>query len=239
MEWRDEAIVLSVRKHGESAAIVSLLTRQYGRHAGLVRGARSVKMRGVLQPGNFVNADWRARLAEHLGTLSVELLEARTAPLLTHRGRLAGLSSACAIVERAVPERQPVPELFDLMNTLTQALKEEGWLEIYSKWELALLSVLGFGLDLTSCAATGVTEDLTYVSPKSGRAVSREGGALYKDKLLSLPNFLIADTGSTPEMNEIRDALRLSGFFLRRHVLGPLEKQLPDERDWLVPGEEV
>jgi len=230
LEWRDDAIVLGSRKHGESGAIVSLLTRGQGRHAGLVRGARSSRLRGVLQAGNLVRADWRARLPEHLGTLTVELLAARTAPLLTHPGRLAALTSACALVEIALPERQPVEEVFDLMDSLTQALVDDAWLEVYVKWELALLSTLGFGLDLSACAATGVTDDLIYVSPKSGRAVSREGGALYKDRLLPLPAFLIAERGASPGREEFESALRLTGFFLRRHVTEPSGGQLPDAR---------
>ena len=234
MEWRDDAIVLGSRKHGESSAIASLLTRTHGRHAGLVRGARSARLRGVLQAGNLVRADWRARLPEHLGTLTVELLAARTAPLLVHPGRLAALTSACALVESAVPERQPVPEIFDLMDSLTQALVDDAWLEVYVKWELALLSTLGFGLDLTACAATGVTDDLIYVSPKSGRAVSREGGALYKDRLLPLPAFLITESDGPPTPEAIESALRLTGFFLRRHVTEPTGGQLPDARERLT-----
>lgn len=234
MEWRDDAVVLGSRKHGESSAIVSLLTRAHGRHAGLVRGARSTRLRGVLQAGNLVRADWRARLPEHLGTLSVELLTARTAPLLIHPGRLAALTSACALVENAAPERQPAPEIFDLMDSLTQALADEAWLEVYVKWELALLSALGFGLDLSACAATGVTEDLIYVSPKSGRAVSREGGALYKDRLLPLPAFLMSDTAGPPGQDAVFDALRLTGFFLRRHVTEPAGGQMPDARERLL-----
>ena len=234
VEWRDTAIVLAVRKHGESSAVATILTQEHGRHAGLVRGARSVRMRGVLQPGNLVRADWRARLAEHLGTMSVELVEARTAPLLTDPGRLAALASACAITDSALPERQPSGEVYRLLDSLTQALGGDAWLETYVKWELALLSVLGYGLDLSACAATGVTDDLIYVSPKSGRAVSREGGALYKDRLLPLPAFLITDGAGAPGADAIQDGLRLTGHFLRANVLAPAHRQLPDTRDRLI-----
>lgn len=239
MDWSDDGIILSIRKHGESNAIVSLLTREHGRHAGMVRGARSAKLRGVLQPGNLVRADWRARLAEHLGSMTVEPLGARVAPLLNSAGRLAALSSACAVLDRAVPERAPVPEIFALMDALTERLAGDDWAEAYVKWEAALLSALGFGLDLSCCAATGEVEDLIYVSPKTARAVSRDGGARYKDRLLPLPAFLLP--GSNPASAGEGDCgrgLRLTGHFLRQALAvgGAFDTQnaLPDPRDRLV-----
>ncbi len=175
MEWSDTAIVLSARPHGESAAIVNLLTREHGRHAGLIRGGAGRRTRGVLQPGNEVAATWRARLSEHLGTLVCELERARAAALMDDAPRLAGLRSACAIAEAGLPERDPHREVFDSTVDLLDAMANTpGWRLDYVRWELRLLADLGFGLDLSACAATGVTDDLTYVSPRTGRAVSNE-----------------------------------------------------------------
>lgn len=237
MEWRDDGIILNVRKHGESGAIVSLITRAHGRHSGLVRGGRSSRLRGILQPGNLIRADWRARLAEHLGNMTVEPLESRVAPLLVHPGRLAALTSACAILETALPERQPAGEMFDLMDVLTRHLGDDDWAATYVRWEAAMLSALGYGLDLAACAATGVTENLTHVSPRSGRAVSREAAGPYKERLLPLPPFLLedAEAGRVPDIVEIRDGLRLTGFFLDQMVLGPAGRHLPDERGRIAP----
>lgn len=232
MEWRDDGIILNVRKHGESGAIVSLLTRAHGRHGGLVRGGRSSRLRGILQPGNLIRADWRARLAEHLGNMTVEPVESRVAPLLLNPGRLAALTSACAILEAALPERQPAPEMFALMDLLTRHLVDEDWAATYIRWEAAMLTELGYGLDLSACAATGVMDNLTYVSPKTGRAVSTEAAGPYKERLLPLPPFLLedAEAGRVPDKDEIQNGLRLTGYFLDQMVLGPSGKHLPDER---------
>ncbi len=235
MEWRDEGIVLGLRRHGESAAIVTLLTRAHGRHGGLVRGARAARLRGVLQPGNRVATDWRARLEEHLGTMTVELVQAHAAPLLTDPGRLSALSAATALIEVGLPEREPHPVLFDNLDALLIALEGDGWAETYSRWEIGLLGELGFGLDLSACAATGVTEDLAYVSPKTGRAVSTEAGAPYQDKLFTLPGYLRHPLGQGgAETEDILGALAISGHFLARHVFSPIGKPLPDPRTRLV-----
>src|SRR3546814_314852 len=190
MDWRDEGIVLSMRRHGEAAAIVTLLTREHGRHAGLVRGGASRRRRGELQVGNLVTATWRARLEEHLGSLSVELAESWTARLLDRPGRLAALSAATALVDAGLPEREPHPVLFESLKELLLALDRDGWAAAYVRWEVALLAELGFGLDLSCCAATGRNDELAYVSPKTGRAVSLSAGEPYRDKLLPLPAFL-------------------------------------------------
>ena len=184
MDWADDGIVLSLRRHGESAAVVHLLTREHGRHAGLVRGGNSKKKRGILQPGNEVHASWRARLEEHLGTFTVELLDGHAARVLTDPGRLAAMSSACSLVDICLPEREPHPDLFASFRAMFSILPEAEWAAAYVAWELSLLAELGFGLDLSACAATGVLDDLIYVSPKSGRAVSRDAGAAYREKLL-------------------------------------------------------
>jgi DNA repair protein RecO (recombination protein O) len=232
MDWRDDGIVLSLRKHGESSVVVHLLTREHGRHSGLVRGGNSKKQRGVLQPGNEVHANWRARLEEHLGSYSIELLDGHAARVLSDPGRLAAMSSACAVVDACLPEREPHPDLFASLKALLTVLIEEEWAAAYVVWELSLLAELGFGLDLSQCAATGVTDDLIYVSPKSGRAVSAEAGAEYRGKLLPLPQFLIGRGGV--ENVALGEGLKLTGYFLDRYMLGPFGRLLPDVRERLV-----
>lgn len=214
MEWSDDAIVLSARRHGESSAIVTLMTREHGRHAGLVRGDK----RAIVQPGNRVHAHWRARLAEHLGTYRCELTHAFAATLMDDPARLSGLSAACAMVEATIPEREPHATVFDGLAAILDTLGDETWPQAYVKWELGLLAEIGFGLDLSQCAATGGNDRLVYVSPKSGRAVSESAGEPYKDKLLALPGFLLP-SGGPPAAGEVADGFRLTGYFLGRHVL--------------------
>jgi len=237
MEWQDNGIVLSVRGHGESSAIVSLLTREHGRHAGLVRGARSRRSAGLFEPGNTVHAVWRARLADHLGTMTCEATLFRAATLLDDADRLTALAAACAVLESALPERLPCPDLFDDATILLDSLGGPHWAATYVVWESRLLAELGFGLDLERCAASGVADDLVWVSPKTGRAVSRGAGAVYAAKLLPLPSFLKSGgpalksggpaSGTIPEQSdvppvpesEILAGLRLTGYFLARRVL--------------------
>ena len=228
MDWVDDGIVLSVRRHSESAIIVHLLTRKHGRHSGLVHGGNSKKQRGILQQGNEVHASWRARLEEHLGAFKVELVDGHAARVLSDPGRLAAMSSACALLDVCLPEREPHPNLFTSLQALLSVLPTAEWAAAYVAWELSLLAELGFGLDLTTCIATGVIDDLIYVSPKSGRAVSRDAGEGYRDKLLPLPQFLIG-RGDT-QGSAISEGLRLTAYFLERHVLGPHDKLLPDNR---------
>ena len=233
MDWVDDAIVLGARKHGETSAIVQLLTREHGRHAGLVRGGAGSRARGVYQPGNRVSARWRARLPEHLGTFTCELAHSHAAGLLDDALRLAGLTSACAVTEAALAERHPYPRLYDAFLALLAALADEpAWAAVYVRWELGLLDEMGYGLDLSRCAATGGTEDLVYVSPKSGRAVSRAGGEGYRDRLLPLPAFL-AGNGAAPA-SEVAAGLRLTGYFLDRHVFAPHERASPPARGRFV-----
>ncbi|MCC6918630.1 MAG: DNA repair protein RecO, partial [Alphaproteobacteria bacterium] len=178
MEWAEEAIVLAARRHGESDAIVAVLTRGHGRCAGLVRGGAGRRAGPVLQPGNRIAARWRARLEGHLGTLAAELVHGHAARFLDDPDRLAALSAAAAVADLALPEREPHPRAFDGFVGLLAALEADtGWAAAYVRWELDLLAELGFGLDLARCAATGTEADLVYVSPRSGRAVSRAAGA--------------------------------------------------------------
>lgn len=232
MEWSDEGLVLSVRLHGESAAIVSLLTLEHGRHAGLVRGGASRRMRGFLQPGNRIAANWRARLEEHLGSYTVEPLRSQ-AGLYDKPGPLAAMTAATALLEAALPERAPHPELYHLLGELLEALDRSGWAESYIRWELRLLAELGFGLDLASCAATGGNDGLAWVSPRSGRAVSLSAGEPWRDKLLPLPRFLSPD-GGPPDLEQLGEGLRLTGWFLERHVFEPQNRRSPDARERLI-----
>jgi len=229
MDWTDEGIVLASRRHGDSSAVVQLLTRDHGRHAGLARGGRASKGRGVYQPGNLLSVQWRARLAEHLGAYTCELSQSYAAMLLDDPLRLAGLSSACAVAEASLPERHPYPKLYAGFLVLLDAfVTSPAWAAIYARWELGLLDELGFGLDLSQCASSGATDDLIYVSPKSGRAVSRQAGEPYHDKLLPLPGFLIG--GNDGDTGDILAALKLTGSFLDRHVFAPHDRKLPAAR---------
>lgn len=232
MEWDDDAVVLAVRRHGETGAVASLLTRTHGRHAGLVHGGQGKTNRPILQPGNAVRAKWNARLSEQLGNYRLELLHAHAAAFLDDAARLAALGSACALVEAALPERQPHPACHAALAALLHALEAESWPSVYVHFELALLRDLGFGLDLTACAATGQTHDLAWVSPKTGRAVSREAGEPYRDKLFALPVFLVE--GGEGGASAIREGLEMTGFFLQRHVLAPRHVELPAARGRMV-----
>lgn len=231
MEWSDTGIVLSARRHGEAAAVVSILTETHGRHAGLVRGGASRRHRSTVQPSNRVAATWRARLEDHLGAYVVELLESPAAHWFEDPGRLAALSSACGIVDATLPEREPCQSIYNDLSNLFDALNEENWLAQYVAWELTLLADLGFGLDLGRCAVTGASEDLAYVSPKSGRAVSVSAAAPYLDRLLRLPEFLIGD--GPADDAAVADGLALTGYFLDRHLFAPHRRKLPEPRSRL------
>lgn len=238
MEWSAEAIVLSLRKHGENAVIAGLFTREHGRHAGYLR-ARAAKSGGWPLVGNRVRATWRARLSEHLGHLTAEPLGDRVSELLEDPLRLAALRSLAALTELCLPEREAHPALFDATEVVIEALAQAvpDWPQAYIRWELGLLAELGYGLDLTHCAATGATEDLTHVSPRSGRAVSAAAAQPYLDKLLRLPAFLAQGRGG-PAANDpaedLKAGLTLTGFFLERRVLLPHNQRLPADRDRLA-----
>lgn len=241
MDWTDQGIVLGRRRHGESAAVVTLLTREHGRHAGLVRGGTGKRGAALYQPGNLLAAHWRARLAEHLGTLTAEMADAFAARVLDDPLRLAGITSACAVLDAALPEREPHAPLFDatltLLRSIQTAPEPTAWGKEYARWEVQCLAELGFGLDLASCAATGRRDGLTYVSPRTGRAVSEEAGAPYADKLFPLPSFLgpePATDASAADPASVSTALRMTGHFLERHVLGPHDRKLPAARTRFV-----
>jgi len=234
----DQGLVLSVRRHGESSVVATLLTAGHGRHAGLVRGGQSRRLRGVLQPGNLVSATWRARLEEHLGSFALELDKSLAAPLLPHADRLAALGALCALVDTGLPEREHHPALFDNTAAMITALDSgnDSWMPYYVQWELDFLRELGFGLDLSRCAATGGADELVYVSPKSGCAVSRAAGAPYRDRLLTLPGFLIGEAPDDPANTQaaILDGLSLTGYFIDKHVYAAHDRPMPPSRDRLV-----
>ena len=232
MDWRDTGFVLSGRRHGESGLIVELLTLEHGRHAGLVRGGQSPRRRALFQPGNAVSAMWRGRLAEHLGTLDCELVAAHAAKLLDDPDRLAALNAATSLLVAALPEREPHPDLYAAFAELLGILDSgSGWAAAYVAWECDLLSALGFGLDLGRCAVTGTNQDLAYVSPRTGRAVSGDTGAPYRDKLLPLPGFLWREVPAEPA--DIVAGLILTRHFLLHHLLQPQGGRLPEARERL------
>jgi DNA repair protein RecO (recombination protein O) len=233
MFWQDEGVVLAARRHGESAAIVTLMTREHGRHAGLVRGGGGKRARSLYQPGNRLQITWRARLVDQLGQLSAEPLALLAARLLHDPDRLAGLGAACSLLDAGLPERDPHPSLYGALNDLLEVLVEDRqWLERYVRFELELLAELGFGLDLSACAVTGDTDGLVFVSPASGRAVSRRGAGTYAPRLLPLPEFLI---GRGPgDDAAILEGLRLTGAFLRRHLFDATERAVPAARERLL-----
>ncbi len=235
MEWSDTGIVLSARRHGENAAVVSLLTERHGRHAGLVHGARGRRARGLYQPGNTLTARWQARLAEHLGRYTCELVRARASLVLDDPPRLAALAAICALTEATLPERLPYPQVYGATGRLLDTLEaSERWAEAVVHWELALLSELGFGLDLSACAASGSVEDLAYVSPRSGRAVSREAAAPYAEKLLPLPPFLLRPRGDDATATAVVAGLRLTGWFFEKHVFGGQGGRMPAARERFI-----
>jgi DNA repair protein RecO (recombination protein O) len=233
MEWSDEGIVLSVRQYGETSAIVEALTRARGRHLGLVHGGASRKAKSMLQPGNSLHLGWRARLNEQLGSYHAELIRSRAGVVLEHRDALAGLNAFANIASAVLPEREPHANVYEAAVLLLDAMAEQDfahWGPLYVRWEAGLLDELGFGLDLSHCAATGATDDLTYVSPRSGRAVSREGGAAYAERLLKLPPFLLGSQNADPSSADVVAGLKLTAYFLLDRVLQPHGKELPQAR---------
>lgn len=233
MEWTDDAITLSCRAHGESSAILELLTHQHGRHLGLVRGGASRRMAPSLQPGNRLHVQWRARLEEHLGSFACELARARAGTLMEDRRALAGLNAFCAIVSATMPEREAHAPVFLGGEIVLDAMMSQDalhWLALYVRFEVGLLDALGFGLDLSACAATGRKEDLLYVSPRSGRAVSRQAAGLYAPRLFKLPKFLCDAAAEVPDWSELAAGFELTGHFLMEWVLRPHGREMPAAR---------
>ncbi len=229
MEWTDHGIVLGTRRHGETSAIVELMTLKHGRHLGLVRGGISRKQKPTLQPGNSVHAVWRARLDEHLGNYTIEGTHLVADRLMASAAASYGMQSVAALL-RLLPERDPHPALYHALLGIVEHLDQPQVVApLIVQFEMQILSELGFGLDLTECAATGAEADLIYVSPKSGRAVSRAGGEEWKERLLALPLFLHAE-GSGASAEDVDAGFALTGFFLARRVFEPRGIAMPDAR---------
>lgn len=240
MEWNDEGVILGLRRHGEGSVIVEAMTRGHGRHLGLVRGGRSTQMRSVLQAGNSVRLTWRARLEEHLGNYAVEADALRAAMLMQTGLGLYGLQTMAAHL-RLLPERDPHVSLYEAALVILDHLDEpQKAARLMIRFEMALLDELGFGLDLSMCAATGARADLAFVSPKTGRAVSTAGAGDWADRLLPLPSFLSPSPGSVPvtsagaSADQVAQGFRLTGYFLARHVWEPRAIRPPDEREGFV-----
>jgi DNA repair protein RecO (recombination protein O) len=236
MEWTDEGIVLGVRRHGESSSIVELLTRGHGRHLGLVRGGAGSRMRPLLQPGNSVRAVWRARLDEHLGYYAIEGTRLRAATVLASSHAVYGVTHLASLA-RLLPERDPHEDIYDMLNRTLDDFDDIGEAAAHLiKFELAMLAELGFGLDLETCAATGETTELVYVSPKSGGAISRAAGEPWRDRLLRLPAFLREGEGGPNGWSDqdLQDGFALTGLFLLRHVLEPRGQGQSDARDGFI-----
>ncbi len=229
MDWRDQGFVLNTRKHGETSVILEVFTAEHGRHAGVVRGGVSRKMTPILQPGGQLDLSWRARLADHIGSFTVEPLRSRAA-VLSDRFALAGLNTVTALLTFCLPDREPHPALYQQSTQLLDLLGQHDlWPLAYLRWEMALLTELGYGLDLTECAVTGSTDNLIYVSPKSGRAVSAKAAGEWADRLLPLPPILRGEGDAADD--EVLEALRTTGYFLSDKLAPDLgSKPIPEAR---------
>ncbi|MBW4707293.1 DNA repair protein RecO [Roseobacter sp. YSTF-M11] len=234
MEWRDEGILLSSRRHGETSAIIEVFTPEHGRHAGVVRGGTSRKIAPILQPGAQLDVTWRARLEDHIGSFQVEPVRSRAAVALNDRLALAGLNAVTALLGFSLPEREPHARLYHQSEQLLDLLEQADlWPLAYLRWEARLLEELGYALQLDSCAVTGRSEDLVYISPKSGRAVSRDAAGDWADRLLPLPDVL-RGFGDAADA-DIAQGLVTTGYFLKEHLAKDLgNRPLPDARDRFV-----
>ena len=236
MEWEDDAIVLAGRRHGESAVILEALTRQHGRHMGLVHGGATQRRKAALSPGNSLRVVWRARLSDHLGAYTIELARERAGALLEQNEALTGLNAFAEIARAVLPEREPHETVYRAAEILLDAITSDDflhWGPVYVRWELGVLDALGFGLDLSRCVVTGTRENLCYVSPKSGRAVSADAGARWREKLFALPDFLRDFRDETAARAEIAAGLRLTGYFLLDRVLHGHHRPMPAARERL------
>lgn len=236
MDFTDTGFVLSARRHGESDLVLACLTREHGRHLGLVKGGAGRRNRPVFEIGNLLSLNWRARLSEQLGYFQAELIDANIAHLIDDADRLAAMSAAAAVIDATLPEREPHQDVHDDFAVLVQGLVASvpDWAGLYLRWELKLLADLGFGLDLSRCAVTGGKDDLVFVSPKTGRAVSRQGAGRYAERLLPLPAFLLQE-GLATDATSLAQGLRLTGHFIHAHLLPtPSAEKRLTARDRLI-----
>jgi len=234
MEFEDDAFVLSARAHGETGAIVDLLTARHGKYVAHVAGGASRKMKPVLQAGSRVLLGYRARMSDQLGSAALEPVGEGPSALFDDPLALAGLAAAAAVAAGALPEREPHAGAFLAFEALSRAFAHPDiWPAVFVRFEAGLLQELGFGLDLSKCAATGALDDLIYVSPRTGRAVSREAGEPYKDRLLTLPPFLLSSQSGL-STGDVGAGLDLTAHFLEAFIFNPLNRPLPPARLWLV-----
>ncbi len=234
IDWRDQGILLSARRFGESSVIADIFTTEHGRCAGVVRGGASRKMAPLMQPGAQLQADWKARLSEHLGSYTVEMIRSRSAHAMASRLALSGLNAVCALLAAALPEREAHPNLYARTEQLLDLLgSNDVWPLAYVQWELALLSDLGFALDLETCAVSGSRDDLSYISPKTGRAVGRSAAGEWVDRLLPLPDVLVGKGDAA--QTDILKALEVTGYFIEHKLLANLGgKEMPSARSRLI-----
>lgn len=234
-EWTDNAIIIECRPHGEHAAIVQILSQHHGRYAGLVRAGQSRAMRPVLQPGNAIAVSWRARLDDHLGSMAIELVNANAAKIMGERMRLTALTAICALLQGAIAEREPVSDAYDatvaMIELLSSDIETQLWLAAYIRWEIGLLAVAGFGLELNRCAVSGATEGLRYVSPRSGAAVTSDAAGEHTPRLLVLPGFLGGASKSLEE--DIINGIRMTGHFIARQIFGVHHQPMAEARQRL------
>lgn len=235
--WTDIGIVINARPHGENGAVVTLLTEENGLHAGFLPGAMSKSKQGLTEQGTLVKAEWQARLQDYLGRFRLESEKSLSAPFLADHKRLLAMKSACALCRTTLPEREACPAQFYGLEALLKALSQDDWPSAYIAWEIGFLNEQGGSLDFSRCAATGQEYDLIYISPKSGRAVSRKAGAPYKSKLLPLPDFLKSEdqrSGEQTYEDQIRIGLNMTGYFIEEWLYGQTTRPVPDERMQLV-----
>jgi DNA repair protein RecO (recombination protein O) len=232
MRWADDGIFLTGRPHGETSVIADIFTRANGRTHGLVKGGRSRRIRPILQTGNGLRVEWRARLEDQLGVYTVELTDPAAARILDDKLALAGMNAVAALLQ-VLPERDPHPKLFDAVNGCLAQAGGAAFPASIARFELTLLDELGFGLDLTKCAATGRADSLVYVSPRSGQAVSQDAGEPYRDKLLPLPAFLLEEgtASGLPAGRDVARGLAMTGYFLSTHVFAETGKAMPKARE--------
>ncbi len=228
LDWQDSGIILSVRKHGETGGIASILTAEHGRTCGYVYGVSSVKKRGILEIGNQVSVSWHAKSQGQLGTFDLEIEQSNIADVLEDELKLTALQAICAMVDKTLAENEFHSGVYEGTKALIESFSGDMWAVSYIFWEIGLLRELGFGLDLTKCVVTGAEEDLLYVSPKSGCAVSKAAGEIYKSKLLKLPPFLRGESNFNDE--DILDGLKLTGYFLLYRVFANIDQNLPEAR---------
>lgn len=237
MEWNDDAIVIGKYRHGENSAIITLLTANHGLHKGFVRGVTNKNNRSIYQLGNIINATWKGRLAEHLGNFAAESTSPTAAFIANNQRKIYALESICNILSELLPERALYPYISQLSFNLIKSLLQDkdNWVNYYTILEYEILSHLGFGIDLSECAATRTTEDLIYVSPKSGRAVSKQAGDPYKEKLIHLPKFMLNYSQQQNITYQIDDAeilqsLIMTRYFMNKELFAPFNKKMPQSR---------